>query len=219
MNEQYDYGYGMERNNPQSVKARTGLATASLVFGILALVTTLFLINYIFGILAIVFGVIYLAKKADIKPKGKAIAGLVCAGLSLVISTTIWVSAYVYIVNTNMTDIIEDVAGLMGEEVDGRELMNDMVLEMTGNRMSLDTIEEFVGGEISVERLIDFVGDVKEQEITDFIEMMETVDYSKLAEEFSGGVTYEALEEKLGEDFSLRELMEYIEENTTLIEQ
>ena len=33
----------------EPVKAKKGFATASLVFGILAFITTLFLVNYVFG--------------------------------------------------------------------------------------------------------------------------------------------------------------------------
>ena len=59
------------------VEAKQGFAIASFVLGIFAFITTLFFINYLFGILALVFGTIYLVKKADIKPKGKAITGII----------------------------------------------------------------------------------------------------------------------------------------------
>ena len=217
--EQYVYEAPvLEQAVPQeSVKAKKGFATAALVFGILAFITTLFLINYVFGILALIFGIVYLAKKADVKPKGKAITGIVLASLSLIISTTIWVSAYVYITKTEVTDIIEDVGALMGEEIDGRETVNQMVVEATGNMMDLNTIEEFVGGEVSVERIVNFVGDVKEEEITNFVNELSTMDTEKvqsLVNEFQGEVTYEKLEEKLGKDFTLRELMDYVKEAT-----
>lgn len=206
-----------EQAAPQEpVKAKKGLATACLVFGIFTLITTLFLVNYIFGILSLLFGIIYLAKKADVKPKGKAIAGLVLTVLSLTISTTIWVSAYIYVTKTNVTQIMEDVAALMGEEIDGREALNQMVVEATGDMMDLDTIEQFVGGEVTVERVANFVGDVKEEEINAFVNKVSTMDEASiqnLIQEFGGEVTYEKLEEKLGKDFTLRELMDYIEKN------
>ena len=71
----------------EPVVAKKGLAKASLVLGILAFITTLFVVNYIFGIIALICGIVYLTKKADVKPKGKAIAGIVLASLSLIIST------------------------------------------------------------------------------------------------------------------------------------
>ena len=123
----------------------------------------------------------------------------------------------IYITKTEVTDIIEDVGALMGEEIDGRETVNQMVVEATGNMMDLNTIEEFVGGEVSVERIVNFVGDVKEEEITNFVNELSTMDTEKvqsLVNEFQGEVTYEKLEEKLGKDFTLRELMDYVKEAT-----
>ncbi len=201
--------YEMPQQPPTT--AKKGFATAALVFGILALITTLFLINYVFGILSIIFAIVYLVKKADVKPKGKAIAGLVCAIISLAISTTIWVSAYVYFVKTDITTIIEDIASLTGEEIDGRETMNQMIMEATGGMMNLDTLEQFVGGEISVERVFKFVDGVTEEDISQFTAKLENVDYEALAIDLGGEFTYEAFEAKLGEDFKLTDIMEYIE--------
>lgn len=206
----------------EPVNAKQGLAKAALVFGILAFITTLFLLNYIFGILALVFGIIYLAKKADVKPKGKAITGIVLASLSLIISTTIWVGAYVYFTNTEITDIIEDFGTLTGQELDGREMINNAITNAVGGEimigdkpLNLDTIEAFVGGEVSVDRVLDFVGDVKPEEITGFVSELQNMDMEKvngIMSEFEGEVTYEKLEEKLGEEFSLEDIMDYIKE-------
>ena len=202
----------------QPVKAKQGFAVAALIFGILALITTLFLINYVFGILAIVFGVLYLKRKADVKPKGKAIAGLVCAAISLIISTTIWVSAYVYITKTDVATILEDVASLMGNEIDGRETIDGVIKEYTNNFLDLEQMEEIVGGEVSLGQILNFVDDVTEQEITEFIEEVQSRDLSKLKEEFKDGVTYEVLEEKLGKNFTLKDLMEYIDKNAPIVQ-
>lgn len=202
----------------QPVTAKKGFAIASLVFGILALLTTLFLINYVFGILAIIFGVIYLKKKADVKPKGKVIAGLVCAGLSLLISTTIWVSAYVYITKTDVATILEDVAGLMGNDIDGREMIDEAIKEYTNNFLDLAQIEEIVGGEVSLGQILNFVDDVTEQELAQFIEEVQSRDLSKLKEEFKDGVTYELLEEKLGKNFTLKDLLEYVDKNAPIVQ-
>ena len=206
----------------EPVNANQGLAKAALVSGILAFITTLFLLNYIFGILALVFGIIYLAKKADVKPKGKAITGIVLASLSLIISTTIWVGAYVYFTNTEITDIIEDFGTLTGQELDGREMINNAITNAVGGEimigdkpLNLDTIEAFVGGEVSVDRVLDFVGDVKPEEITGFVSELQNMDMEKvngIMSEFEGEVTYEKLEEKLGEEFSLEDIMDYIKE-------
>lgn len=202
--------------------APKGLAKAALVLGILALITTLLLVNYIFGIIALVCGIVYLAKKADVKPKGKAITGIVLASLSLIISTTIWVSAYRYITKTDVSQILEDVGTLVGEEIDGRETINSFVAEATGDMMNLDTIEQFVGGEVTVERMLNFVGDVKEEEINAFVNKVSTMDQQSiesLITDFGGEVTYEKLEAKLGKDFTLKELMEYIDKFATATPQ
>ena len=202
----------------EPVKAKTGCATAALVFGIFALLTTLFFINYVFGALSILFGVIYLVRKADIKPKGKVITGLVLSVISLAISTTIWVSAYMYIVNTEITDIVEDAGALMGEEIDGREMMDSAIKEATGNAVDLAMVEDFVGGEVTIERVMNFMDGVSEAEIYAFIDTVENMDFSHLAEDFPEGVTYEALEKQLGKDFTLRDIMNYLEENGVVIE-
>ena len=213
----------------EPAKAKKGFATAALVFGILAFITTLFFLNYIFGILALIFGIIYLAKKADVKPKGKAIAGDVLASLSLIISTTLWVGVYIYLTQTNITDIIGDVSSIItGEKVDGEEVVNQMisdaigdvaemeaVKEVFGGEINMDTIEEFVGGEVTVDRVVDFVGDVKPEEIEQFVSEVQTMDSTVLeniANDFEGEISYEKLEEKLGEDFTLTDIMDYIKE-------
>ena len=201
----------------EPVVAKKGFAKAALVFGILAFITTLLVINYVFGILALVFGIVYLTRKADVKPKGKAIAGIVLASLSLIISTTIWVSAYNYVTKTEISQIVQDVAGLMGEEVDGKEVINSYVAEMTGGSVDMTTIEQFVGGEISIDRLMKFVGDVPQETITEFVNKVQNMDpavIQNIMTEFEGEITYEKLEEKLGKDFSLKELMEYIDNYT-----
>lgn len=56
----------------EPVVAKKGFAKASLVLGILAFITTLFLVNYIFGILALIFGIIYLTKKSRCETKRKS---------------------------------------------------------------------------------------------------------------------------------------------------
>ena len=201
----------------EPVVAKKGFAKAALVFGILAFITTLLVINYVFGILALVFGIVYLTRKADVKPKGKAIAGIVLASLSLIISTTIWVGAYNYVTKTEISQIVQDVAGLMGEEVDGKEVINSYVAEMTGGSVDMTTIEQFIGGEISIDRLMKFVGDVPQETIIEFVNKVQNMDpavIQKIMTEFEGEITYEKLEEKLGKDFSLKELMEYIDNYT-----
>jgi hypothetical protein len=101
----------------------------------------------------------------------------------------------------------------VGEEVDGREIINETVAEMTGGAVTLDMVEQFVGEEVSLDRIMDFVGDVREDEINEFMNELSTMDQESLnalAQEFEGEVTYEKLEEKLGNDFTLEDIMDYI---------
>ena len=71
-------------------KGGKGLAIASLVMGILAIVNSfipfLNVISYVFAILAIIFGIIGIVKKNGL---GMAIAGLVLGILSMILATTI----------------------------------------------------------------------------------------------------------------------------------
>lgn len=212
-NTSYEQQYSQQPVYTMPAKPKTGLATASLVFGILAFITTLFFLNYLFGLLALIFGIIYLVKKAEIKPKGKAITGIILSLVSIIVSTTLWVGLFNYITKTDVTDIITDVSGLVGQPVDGKEMLNSAIAEATGNAVDLETIEAFVGEEITLERVLDFVGTVDEQQITSFMEEVSTYDEATLqsiAQEFEGEVTYQKLEEKIGEDFTLEELMEYV---------
>ena len=232
----YDEAVVTEEPAKEPVVAKKKLAKRSLVFGILALITTLFVINYVFGLISLICGIVYLVKKADVKPKGVAIAGIVCASLSIIISTTIWVSAYNYVTKTEITDIIDDAIGLLGNEAisgkieeltggainaemlqqlgSGEEIVNNMVADLTGGAVDLATIEQFVGGKVSVDRIINFVGDVKEEDINNFMNEINTMDQetmNKIRLDLGGEVTYEKLEEKFGKDFTLKEIMEYID--------
>lgn len=206
----------------EPVVAKKGFAKAALVFGILAFITTLFFINYLFGILALIFGILYLTKKADVKPKGKAITGIVLASLSIVVSTALWVSVYNYILKTDVSQIITDVGSLLGEEIDGEEILNQTVAEMTGGAIDLATIEQFVGGKVSLDKILEFAGDVSEEELTTFVDRamnMDEASIQNLMTDLGGEISYESLQAKLGENFSLKDLMEYIDQFLTTAPQ
>ena len=92
------------------------------------------------------------------------------------------------------------------------------VKEILGGEITVETIENFVGGEITVERIVDFVGDVKEDELNSFVESVTTMDEQTMIQimtDLDGEVSYKKLEEKLGEDFTLEDIMQYIEGYTT----
>ncbi|MCR5467975.1 MAG: DUF4190 domain-containing protein [Lachnospiraceae bacterium] len=67
-----------------------GFGIASLVLGILSIVTFCTMLNYILAILAIIFGAIHIAKNKGRGGKGMGIAGLVMGIISIVISIIFW---------------------------------------------------------------------------------------------------------------------------------
>ena len=75
-------------------KKVNGMATAGLIFGILTMVfcwtwVLSWFTTTIFGLLGIIFSIIGLARK-DMGGKGRAIAGLVCAGLGILGTIAFW---------------------------------------------------------------------------------------------------------------------------------
>lgn len=66
-----------------------GFGVASLVLGILSIFTFICCINYIFAILAIIFGIVQMVKS---KKKGMAIAGIITAGISIILATIFWIA-------------------------------------------------------------------------------------------------------------------------------
>jgi hypothetical protein len=97
----YNYGprpnYGQQGDGPQQYYGQaerqkgdaTGFGLTSMILGILSLLLFCSCINYILAILAIVFGIIQIVKN---RRKGMAIAGIVTAGLSIVLATILWIS-------------------------------------------------------------------------------------------------------------------------------
>ena len=209
---------------PQA-NVKTGAATAALVLGIIALITTLFLVNYIFGLIAIICAVVFLIKSRGVKAgKAKAITGLALASVSVIASTVIWVSIYNYFTQTDLNTIMKDVATITGGEIDPEEIIAqefDKVLnveqmpelkaveEALGKEINYDTLKEFVGEDLNVDKITKFVGDGIDT--TKIQEVAETLDYEAVMEDLDQELTYKKLEEKIGEDFTYEDLMEYLE--------
>ena len=82
-----------------------GLAIASLVLGILAIINSfipfLNFISYIFAILAIIFGIIGIVKKTG---KGLSIAGLILGGLTIIVATIINIAGIGIIASSSPKD-------------------------------------------------------------------------------------------------------------------
>ena len=81
--------YGGYDPQPKGKGDGTGLGIASMVLGILSLLLFCTCVNWITGILAIIFGIIQLVKH---KEKGFAITGIATAALSLVLTICLYVS-------------------------------------------------------------------------------------------------------------------------------
>jgi hypothetical protein len=77
--------YGQaEQQKPDNI----GFGLTSMILGILSLLLFCSCINYILAVLAIIFGIIQLVRYQN---RGMAIAGLVTAGLSIILATIMWI--------------------------------------------------------------------------------------------------------------------------------
>ena len=87
-------------NVQQNEKSSNGMATASLVLGVLSLIPIFyFVMSPIFALLAIIFGIIG-KKKGTGDDKKRAVAGLICGIIGLVISivATILIFSFISLV-------------------------------------------------------------------------------------------------------------------------
>lgn len=86
-NQSQNLYYGQASQNKED---SIGFGVASLVLGILSIFTFICCINYIFALLAIIFGIVQMVKSTK---KGMAIAGIVTAVISIIISIIFWIGA------------------------------------------------------------------------------------------------------------------------------
>ncbi len=196
----------VEPKTENKKKAKGGMATAALILAIISVVTMLFVVNYIFGLIALILAIIYLAKKGE--RKVRAIIALVLALISIVGSTVIWYSVYHYFTTTDVNTMMEDLKTVTGGQVDLKDTMDATFKRYLGEDFEMEQLEAFVGGSISYETVTNFIGDATEEEITEFIN---NFDYYAIEKDLGVGFTYEDLVEKLGEDFNFYDLKEYME--------
>ena len=86
-NQSQNLYYGQASQNKED---SIGFGVASMVLGILSIFTFVCCIDYIFAILAIIFGIVQLVKS---KKKGMAITGIITAAISIIIATIFWIAA------------------------------------------------------------------------------------------------------------------------------
>ena len=104
--------YGGQQGYGQPAKpARNGLGTAALVLGILAIVTGFFYIGLLFGIVAVVLGVIGRgrAKRGEATNGGVALAGII-TGIVGIVASAVIIAFTVFIFSSssfsNLTDCL-----------------------------------------------------------------------------------------------------------------
>lgn len=81
-------GYQYYYEQPEPKKEGSGFGIASLVLGIVSLLLFCTCLNWITGILAIIFGIIQIV---NYRERGLAIGGIVTAALSLVFGIVFWI--------------------------------------------------------------------------------------------------------------------------------
>ena len=93
----YDYYYSddvkkdMESSNNGGNSGNIGLAVASMVLGIIAILSFLFFINIFLAVIAIVLGIVHLnTVKCQNSGRGMAIAGIVTGGVSILLTIGVY---------------------------------------------------------------------------------------------------------------------------------
>jgi hypothetical protein len=122
---------------PAARPRRNGMGTAALVLGVVAIVLVLLLlfspIGAFLGLLAVVFGIVGIARanKGDADNRGQAVTGLVTGGLALLlgifftISIGVWFSTHVTDFN-NFGQCMDDAVGSAAREQCARQLATDL---------------------------------------------------------------------------------------------
>lgn len=125
-------GYGQQPFGvpPPPAGNRNGLGTASLVLGILSLVTWFLLIGGLFGIIAVVLGALGRgkAKRGEASNGGMALAGIVTGAVGILLTILVIVGVAALFSTgefANLTDCLQDAAGDPGAVEDCRKQFED----------------------------------------------------------------------------------------------
>lgn len=105
---QGQYQYNGMYTDPNGMPYKTGLATASLVIGILSLVLTFTGLIYLIPILPIVgiiLGCIYKGKRYPVG-KGVSTAGIICSSIALALSI-LFIALCIFIVMNHMPEVMQ----------------------------------------------------------------------------------------------------------------
>lgn len=109
---------------------RNGLGTASLVLGILSLVTWFLFIGGLFGIVAVVLGALGRgrAKRGEANNGGMALAGLITGAVGILLTVLVIVGVAALFSTgefSNLTDCLQDADGDQGAVDDCRRQFED----------------------------------------------------------------------------------------------
>lgn len=94
------------------------LATVSLVFGLISMVTGCFCFGEIFAILAIILGSVYISRNKDGDHRGKAITGIITGVLSIVLVIVLVIFVAVFAEDDIMSDIGSSISYDIDEIID-----------------------------------------------------------------------------------------------------
>lgn len=118
-NQQYGNPNGQyqQYGNPNAGGKRKGdgkgLGIASMVLGILAVLTFAFCINYILAVIAIVLGIVQIVKN---EKKGMAIVGIVTSVISIILSIVLWVGMLMFMKTPEFDKIMNEYGTQYYEE-------------------------------------------------------------------------------------------------------
>lgn len=129
---------------PQQNAPSKGLAVASLVLGIIAVILGLMAIGGLLGLLAIIFGIIAVTKKAG---KGMAVAGIVTGSVGVVFSViaVVFVFGALPALQTSQRDTMRrNDAAFLASEISAYEV---------NNRGKLPTDSELTSGSFAAQYL------------------------------------------------------------------
>lgn len=112
----YGGGYGGGYGGPPAAPPRNGVGIAALVFGVLALLTGLFLIGSVFGLVAIALGIIGISRagKGVATNRGVAISGLVLGVLGIALTVVVVVlfsSVFTAVGGGDFVDCVQRAGG------------------------------------------------------------------------------------------------------------
>lgn len=122
---QPQYSQNINNANDDTQKV---LAILSLIFGIISIVFFCSCCNTLFGIPALVLGIIYLSSKSSNKAnKGLAIAGVICAGIAIIFSLVLSIGMF------SSPEILEQFDEIFSETYE---------FNMDGGDLNINSLEE-----------------------------------------------------------------------------